>query len=698
MNLYEFSRLIYRNFLWLLLVPAIIAVTIFFVSKSETKFYQSSALIYTGMGSGYNIESGSGDKMDYREVNTGYDNLMTVMKARLTLEEAGLRLLARCLVQDAPGSVIGKQAFYDLKEIFPEELRKTIVVPSDEEQTFKNLLSEHQSNNGAISQFIHGTGAFSISTLQKAEVKRIKSSDMVELVFVSYDPGLSKSTLDVLVSVFISRYRQMKEAETGDVVAYFESELKKAKENLNTAEDELTAFRVKSRVINYGEETKALAIKKQNALEEFAAKKMNLKATEAALSQLEEKLEMRKEFLAKSTQLLEKKRELAQVTSEISIMVASQGETSLIASLQQNEDRIKNEIEQMMHNLVGQQSTKEGLTGKQLVTDWLNNLILYNREKVNVELYKQRLNEIDKQYDNFTPMGSNIDRLERQISVYEREYLEVLHGLNQAKLRQQNIEITTNLEIVDPPILPLEPLPSKRKLMVMLGFAVGFFGVITLLIAGELLDQSLRTPEKAHAHTGLKVIGGFPLVNERFVKEHSEALNQLISILASKVILELPHSPKKPKNIVIGSTIRLEGKSTIGQYLIEGLEKLGYSALLLNSDTISLEKHLDQDFIITEIPAFVTGNIPIKIIEESDLNLLIGRADRVWSKAHTTAVEDLTRMANGSKPLLILNGLKTHHLDQLLGENPTKHSRLVNWIRKMVRFEFSGNQFNTTRP
>lgn len=697
MNLYEFSRLIYRNFLLLVLVPILISATIFLVSKKETRFYQSSTLIYTGMGSGYNIESGSGDKMDYREVNTGYDNLMAVMKSRLTLEEAGLRLLARCLIQEAPGPVIGKQAFEDLKEIFPVELRKDIVVPSDEEQTFQNLQKGHQDGNPTISQFIHNTGAFSISTLQKAEVKRIKSSDMVELIFVSYDPGLSKSTLDVLLSVFISRYRQMKKSETGDVVAYFESELKKAKENLNIAEDELTTFRVKSRVINYGEETKALAIKKQNALEEFAAKKMNLKATEAALNQLEEKLEIRREFLTHSSQLLEKKRELAKITSEISILIASQGESALIARQQAEEDRIKTDIEQMMYNLVGQQSTKEGLTGKQLVTDWLNNLILYNREKVNVELYKQRLNEIDFQYDNFTPMGSNIDRLERQISVFEREYLEVLHGLNQAKLRQQNIELTTNLEIVDPPIFPEEPLPSKRKMMIMVGFAVGFIGVITFLIAGEFLDQSLRTPEKAHEITGLKVIAGFPVVNSRFMKDHPEALDQLTSILTSKVTIELPHSPKKPKTILLGSTTQYEGRSTIGQYLTEGLQKMGYRAALSSPEFLHTEKRIDLDFLIIKIPAMVTGKFPIQIIEEADLTLLVGRADRVWSKAHKNAVEDLTRISNGKKPMLILNALKTHHLDQLLGENPTKHSKFINWIRKMVRFEFS-ESLKTERP
>ena len=46
---------------------------------------------------------------------------------------------------------------------------------------------------------------------------------------------------------------------TNDVIAYFEDQVRKSKQELNKEEDDLMYYNVREQVINYGEETKALA-------------------------------------------------------------------------------------------------------------------------------------------------------------------------------------------------------------------------------------------------------------------------------------------------------------------------------------------------------------------------------------------------------------------------------------------------------
>jgi hypothetical protein len=48
-----------------------------------------------------------------------------------------------------------------------------------------------------------------------------------------------------------------------------------------------------------------------------------------------------------------------------------------------------------------------------------------------------------------TPAGATIKRLEREISVSEQGYLELLHGLNLAKLKLQDNEMSSNLKAID---------------------------------------------------------------------------------------------------------------------------------------------------------------------------------------------------------------------------------------------------------
>ncbi|MEQ8469751.1 MAG: hypothetical protein RIC35_01120 [Marinoscillum sp.] len=718
MSLFDFLRLIYRNLKMLAIVPVVLAVTVYLLTMNQAHEYKSNALIYTGIGSGYNIESGSNSKTDYKEVNAAYDNLMSIIKSRLTLEEVGLRLLALNLSQTQPGPVIGKIAFDKLTEVIPMEKRKEFVIDNDPEKTYQNILVLYQNGYPAIVQMIRGKGSYSISTLQSIDTKRVKSSDMISVEFSTYDPGLCKNTLDVLLDVFSKRYLQLKEAETGNVVAYFEAELSKAKANLNQAEDELTDFRVSSRVINYGEETKALAIKKQNATEEFAIKTMNLKATEAAIAELENKLEIREKMMANNLDLINKKRQLGQITSEISRLQVAHAKDSVLQAWLITQDQIRNDIEQFMMTAVSQSSTKEGISGQQVVNQWLDEVIKLHRERVTVEMFKKRLQDIDNQYDIFTPMGSNIDRLERQINVYEREYLEVLHGLNMSKLRQQNIEMTSQLEILDAPTYPLEPEASKRGLLIIVGFMVGLMGVLGSVLAADLLDNSIRHPERAKRTTQMDVAGTLPVIDEKFNKKYGDLAQQVTGIMASKIKLDKYSINHTGATVIAGiSTQKGEGKSFALNLLFQEMLKSGESVCLVTSqknetdtphryvyeqndqfvsDRELLSKYTFQyQYVLVELPAWVSGKIPVHVIEHSQLILWTIRADKVWSTAHINMKTDLEKITKVT-PSLVLNGVKPHFLDQVVAEVPVKRNFITKWIRKIVRFELGNARIKST--
>lgn len=718
MTLFDFFRLVYRNINWLIFLPLVMSATVFLLSINEPKEYKSNALIYTGLASGYNIESGSADKVDYRQVNSAYDNMLIIIDSRFTLEEVGLRLLALNLSQPEPNENLGKLGFELLMEVFPMDKREKVIVVNDSEKTYENLLQLFRKGDPIIGKLIKGTGSYSVEKLKTVSVKRIKSSDMIELSYSSYDPGICRNTLSVLLDVFIDRFREMKQSETGSVIAYFEQELRKAKLNLELAEDELTAFKVKSRVINYGEETKALAIKKQDALSEYAQLKMNLKATEAALKELESKLEIRKEQLENNISIVEYKKTLLSITKEIALLESNHMSDSVIAESLNEQLNMKNMIRDKMAQIVKTASTPEGIPGNQLITDWLNNLIQYNRDLVSVQLYKKRLQEIDQQYDNFTPMGSTIDRMERQISVYEREYLEVLHGLNQSRLREHNIQLTSDLDIMDKPSYPIQPEASKRLLLVIAAGLAGFFGTLVFIIIIELLDGTLKKPDNVTKQTGLEVAGAIPVIDEKFQLEHADLLQRLAGLIVTKMTMAKYFSKRNNQELIVTFSInKEEGKGTVNQIIFDEFKQSGEKVLWIkpireneihNEDVILYNPDqrfkgiktiqdlvVDKDisayrYILLEIPPLNEGKIPVHVVESADLSLVIARADRAWSTAHTTLINDYSGIS-GKKPLMILNGVKLHFLDQILSEVPIKRSTVVNKIRSIIKREFSSN-------
>ena len=86
---------------------------------------------------------------------------------------------------------------------------------------------------------------------------------------------------------------------------------------------------------------------------------------------------------------------------------------------------------------------------------------------------------------------------EREIEVAEQEYLEILHGLNLAKLKYQDTQLSSNLKAVDLPYYPLKPMPSKRIIIIIASIMMCFIILLGTILVMEFFDNTLRNINKA---------------------------------------------------------------------------------------------------------------------------------------------------------------------------------------------------------
>ena len=73
---------------------------------------------------------------------------------------------------------------------------------------------------------------YSYQALSQIKVKRITSSDMLEISYENDDPYIVYNTLVILNDEFVRQYRDLRFGETNNVIAYFESELARVGKNL----------------------------------------------------------------------------------------------------------------------------------------------------------------------------------------------------------------------------------------------------------------------------------------------------------------------------------------------------------------------------------------------------------------------------------------------------------------------------------
>ncbi|MFZ4520408.1 MAG: GumC family protein [Bacteroidales bacterium] len=652
MNIIDILRLLKKHLVLLLVTPALMALLVTYFTRKPHYTFSSETILYTGIASGSSVEM---DKsFSFFANNTAFDNLINVIKSRETQQEVAIRLLAQHLMLPSPDpKYISHQSFVSLRNITPAHIYKFIaksdhlsqakgetksrhkkntaisdttsdtlaiketfsfssldtsntialqppsIDPVAYEQTVKNLKDYMaKSDTNFVYKLLNFTHPhYSLNAIANVTVQRIGSSDLVKLKYESDDPGICRQTLVLFTDVCIQNYKNIKENRSDAVVKYFEFQVKQAAARLKVGEDKLLKFNEDHNIINYYEQSKAVAIVKEDLDVSYHNKRIELAGAKAAIKRIEEKLGNQQQIQLSSASIIEKRNQLGDINSKIAMAETigfgdSIDDKSLV-QLKIRADKLKEEMRNSVSNLYSYGNTTEGLPIATLLNDWLTNVIQYEETKAGLDVLGDRIVEFQKQYAIYAPAGANIKRIEREINVAEQEFLELLHGLNMAKLKMQDAELSSSIKTVDPPFFPLSPNPTKRKLLVIVAALIGFILVLATILAMEYFDETLRNPKKAAKILNLDPVGVFPKI---YLKTGSLNFLYIANRLLEMIIQHIGLYPKdKPaqnetRTLLFFSTLDNEGKTVMARNIAVKLKMQGKKVLVLNYARESLHK------------------------------------------------------------------------------------------------------------
>jgi len=427
-----------------------------------------------------------------------------------------------------------------------------------------------------------GNPYYAIRSIQSVTVRRVQSSDLINIKYTSFDPGLCRQTLLILTDVFINRFRLINENQSDAVVRYFMNEVNKASVRLRKAEDQLLEFNKANNIINYYEQSKAVANMKEQLDMEYNNEQVRFGSAAAVLTRLEEKLEVQERIQLKTSEIVEIRNKLSEVTAKITLTEVYNDQDpknrKKLEELRAEASKLKKGLENYVEQLYSFTNSIEGLPLNELLNTWLKNVIVYEESRAAMQVLTNRIKEFYEYYKTFAPLGATQKRIEREINVAEQEYLSLLQSLNQSKLKQQNIELSSNIKAVDPPYFPLKPLKGKEGILVIAAGLFGFLFVAFLIIALEYLDNTIRTPERLEELSKLRLAGVYPKILSRYFSYNLPFIsNRLIEIAAHSLKLNLRESRKRPGPglILVFSPIKKEGKTYLGARIAHKLREFG---------------------------------------------------------------------------------------------------------------------------
>ena len=691
------SRFIYRIRHQLVFGTLIITALVAYFSQFLEKKYTVTTSIYTGITSNTGLDDET--RPDWQAVNNTYDNLVNLTKSRGTLENVSLKLLALNLMHGDPeidNLYITANNYKKLIASVPEEI--LLLVDTTSLDKTVNLFKEYKYSDSRnyLHELFNGSSAFySYNALSSIIIRRQGNSDLIEIAYTSTDPGITWNTVKLVSEELKYSYNNLRYQTANDIVKYYEEELKKLRVQLKKQENELTDYNVKNSVINYIEQTKAIAHSFADFENRYEETRRNYESSSSIIKNLEQYMDIRTKLVKSNEEFINTLAEVSRISGKITEIETFTSDEMLskdqeLVKYREELRDAEKKIGLITNNINSYKESKEGLAIEGLVQEWLNQTLIQAKAQADLKVLNERKNDFADQYKNYSPIGTRINQQEREIHVTEQSYLEVLHALNMAKMKQKNLQLTSsNLNTISDASYPLFSDKGKRFLLVVAAFIGSIIFIIGLNLVIELLDRTLRDAERARRLTGMNILGAFTGRNSQL--KYRGFVKTCNRISAAYACNRLTPYIKKGDTLCINilSLEEKEGKTFISRYFQESWEELGFNVKYLRvgqdipiDASLFMAEHIDKhiqlesrpDILIVEYPSIQQYGVPSHLLGSSQVNLLVANACRVWKNSDTELVKYLRDITEGTALYLYLNNATREAVEDFTGQLPPQTS------------------------
>lgn len=326
-----------------------------------------------------------------------------------------------------------------------------------------------------------------------------------------------------------------------------------------------------------------------------------------------------------------------------------------------------------------------------MITEWLAACVNEAKAKAELKVLQERRDEIVNQYQEFSPVGTQVKRKERAIGIAEDTYREQLRGLSEARLRLQNIKMTTaNLQIIAPPEYPLTDNGRKRMIYVIAAMIGSLIFITFYFLVIELIDRTLRDAERSRRLSGLPVIAAFNGISNLKFRGFLKACNRRAAAYSCRQLNKYL-ATGRPTVINLLSMEDREGKSFLAKYFAdhwasEGLRtrivKYGVDFETNDKQYVRAQQLSDfwqlnsaeqiPDIILVEYPSVSSASLPLPALKQADFNLLIANACRLWGKSDDANLKSMKEILGDAPMALYLNNADREVVEAFTGDLPPR--------------------------
>ncbi|MCG2591077.1 GumC family protein [Rhodohalobacter sulfatireducens] len=464
--------------------------------------------------------------------------------------------------------------------------------------------------------------------MQNMTVNQVsQETDILNISYESPSPLEAKTIVDMIMETYMEVSASQQRQRAGSAMDFLEEERARIQDRLAEAEENLRDYMRNTELVQVDGQTQAaiervaeLESQRQEVQVELVAVNSSIESYESQLNEIRPGLA--DQFAENvSSQLENAQLRLAELRTERSLILQRnpnlrnnpESEPQLV-QLNEDIETVRNEIREITSSVLNAddsdvyigflENEDGGVTDR--IVELRRNLIELKIQESQLsaqeEVINQRLEEENQFFDNLPENMLELARLRREVDINEQLFTEISTKYQETQLWEQTQ--SGNGQVIDEAVLPGSPTYPNTNRFILFGFVAGLIVSVGTVLAKETFNRTVDGTDKIRS-MGYPVLAVIPdfheYVTDRFngretvrvdgrsVSTSWTALIDSISPISeayrrlhNNIVFADPD--KDYQTILVTSSRKAEGKSTISVNLAVAFAESGKKVLLVDAD------------------------------------------------------------------------------------------------------------------
>ncbi len=405
------------------------------------------------------------------------------------------------------------------------------------------------------------------------KTKAIQVGQNTNILKVSYldpDPKLAADVVNAIAQVYIDMSVAMRSEEASKSVEFIDQQLKSIQEDLDKAEKKVQAFKASSGVVSLDAESMKVFNKITDADKQLTQLDLEKKQLDFARKSLKESIDSGKNYIPSDPVGAPAAAKLADLEAQKkALLVAYTVDHPQVKAVQDQIDGIKRNL---------------------------------------LSVYESTLKNLAKQGSNMTPFLAGYEGQLRKLPEKERELAALMRQTKvtsdlytfllqkHQELRVTKAATVSNINVIDPAVVPLTPIKPNKQKNLMIGLILGLLFGTGLAIFLEYLDDTIHDIEEAKRMLEIPLLAVIPHIapaagmTDKKATSHYPAM--LIDSKSSiseafrtlRTNIHFSALNKKRQLLMVTSSFPGEGKTTIVGNMAVAFSQVGMRVMLVDCD------------------------------------------------------------------------------------------------------------------